>query len=76
MKPYRDQAIILAERCSVMPLKCVCLHCVSKSKEPTTLQALTIVDLNMHFMEIARHKERSMDTYLFQTSNKLFTHGT
>jgi hypothetical protein len=23
-----------------------------KSKEPTTLQALTIIDLNMHFMEI------------------------
>jgi hypothetical protein len=25
---------------------------------------------------ITRHKERSMDTYLFQTSNKLLTHGT
>jgi hypothetical protein len=24
-----------------------------KSKEPATLQALTIIDLNMHFMEIA-----------------------
>jgi hypothetical protein len=25
----------------------------SKSKEPTTLQALTIIDLNMHFIKIA-----------------------
>jgi hypothetical protein len=30
----------------------------SKSKEPTTLQALTIIDFNMHFMEIVALKNK------------------
>jgi hypothetical protein len=29
-----------------------------KSKEPTTLQGLTIIDLDMHFMEIAAFKKQ------------------
>jgi hypothetical protein len=29
-----------------------------KSKEPSTLQALTIIDLNMHFMEIVALKNK------------------
>jgi hypothetical protein len=29
-----------------------------KSKEPTTLQGLTIIDLNMHFMEIVAFKKQ------------------
>jgi hypothetical protein len=34
----------------------------SKSKEPTTLQALTIIDLNMHFMEIVALKNKESIT--------------
>jgi hypothetical protein len=33
-----------------------------KSKEPTTLQALTIIDLNMHFMEIVALKNKESVT--------------
>jgi hypothetical protein len=29
-----------------------------KSKEPTTLQQLTIINLNMHFMEIVAFKNK------------------
>jgi hypothetical protein len=32
----------------------------SKSKEPTTLQILTIINLNMHFMEIVAHQGREI----------------
>jgi hypothetical protein len=32
----------------------------SKSKEPTTLQALTIINLNMHFMEIVAFKNKEI----------------
>jgi hypothetical protein len=34
----------------------------SKSKDPTTLQALTIIDLNMHFMEIVVLKNKESIT--------------
>jgi hypothetical protein len=50
-----------------------CLDCIpqqsitskwhsSKSKEPTTLQALTIIDLNTHFMEIVALKNKESIT--------------
>jgi transposase InsO family protein len=39
----------------------------SKSKEPTTLQALTIIDLNTHFMEILALKNKESITIALNT---------
>jgi hypothetical protein len=35
-----------------------------KSKEPTTLQALTIIDLNMHFMKIVALQNKESITVI------------
>jgi hypothetical protein len=50
----------------------------SKSKEPTTLQALTIIDLNTHFMEIAalKNKESITITHTFDQVDCLHDNGT